>query len=99
MNRDEQQAIARVSRIGQDAETETINFVNALSKLDVTITDRQGARPEMYQSVTGIVEPRSYEDIREAQEEHMLAEDVEEQDQPQYEDKDGYNDCGLLVAG
>ena len=62
-------------------------------------TDRQGARLEMYQSVTGLVEPKSYENIRQAQEENMLAEDVEEQDQLQYEEKDGYDDCGRLVAG
>ena len=39
LNRDEQQAIARVSRIGQDTETETIKCVNALSKLDVAIKE------------------------------------------------------------
>ena len=65
----------------------------------MAIIDRQGDRLEMYQSVTGIVRPESYEDIRNAQEENMLAEDVKEQDHPQYEEKDGYDDYGRLVAG
>ena len=99
LNNDEQQAKARVSRVGQDTETETIKFVNTSSNLDVAITDRWVARLEMYRSVTGMMEPKSYEDIRKAQEENMLAEDVKEQDQPQYEEKDGCDDCGRLVAG
>ena len=49
----EQQAIARVSRIGQDEVTETIKLVNASSSLDMAITDRQGARMRMYESVKG----------------------------------------------
>ena len=44
----------------------------------MAITDRQGARLEMYQSVTVIVEPKFKKDNSKALEEIMLAEDNEE---------------------
>lgn len=65
----------------------------------MAITDRQDARLEMYQDVTGMMEPKSYEDIRKAQEENMLAEDVQEQGQQRYEEVDGYDEYGRVVAG
>ena len=77
---------------------ETIKFVNASSKLDTAITDRQGARLEMYQNVTGMMEPKSYEDIHKAQEENMLTKDVQEQGPQRYEEVDGYDECGRVLA-
>jgi SNF2 family DNA or RNA helicase len=71
MARDEQQGIHRVSRIGQDRTTNSIKFVNADSKLDMAIFDRQGARRKMLAMVEGERGSSDREKLTEAQEENI----------------------------
>lgn len=46
-----------------------------LSRIDMTIHDRQGARREIYKIIEAPVQPSSTEEIREAIEEDELKED------------------------
>ena len=41
---------------------------------------------------------KSYEDIRKAQEENMLAEDVQEQGQQRHEEMNGYDECNRQLG-
>ena len=94
----EQQAIRRISRIGQNVVTETIKLVNASSSLDMAITDRQGARMRMYETVTGRREIQSNHEIRQILEEALLEDDVQARNRAQHEELDKIGDNGSLVA-